>query len=82
MNMKRIFGFSQPLTGELAVTSAQLNYQDIKTVTFQPMGDNRFVYTKPVDMEASAGIYGVDVQFKLNGVNLVGITKIVASAKI
>ena len=82
VNMKRIFGFSQPLTDELAVTSAQLNYQEIKTVTLQPMGDNRFVYTKPVDMEAPAGFYRVDVQFNLNGVNLSGITKIVASIEI
>jgi hypothetical protein len=58
VNMKRISGFSQPLVGELAVTSSQLNYQDIKTVTLQPVGDNRFLYTIPVDPEAPVGFYG------------------------
>ncbi|MGD2092848.1 MAG: CARDB domain-containing protein, partial [Candidatus Aminicenantes bacterium] len=71
VNLKRISGFSQPLTGELAVTSSQLNYQDIKTVTLQPIGDNRFVYAIPVSTEAPTGFYGVDVQFNLNGVNLI-----------
>ena len=71
VNMKRISGFSQPLTGELAITSSQLNYQDIKTVTLQPLGDNRFLYTIPVAAEAPVGFYGVDTQFNLNGVNLV-----------
>jgi hypothetical protein len=71
VNLKGISGFSQPLTGELAVTSSQLNYQDIKTVTLQPIGDNRFVYAIPVDMEALIGFYGVDAQFNLNGVNLI-----------
>jgi ligand-binding sensor domain-containing protein len=70
VNMKRISGFSQPLTGELAVTSSQLNYQDIKTVALQPLGDNRFLYTIPVDSEAPVGFYGVDVQLNSNGVNL------------
>jgi ligand-binding sensor domain-containing protein len=47
-----------------------LNYQDIKTVTLQPVGDNRFLYTIPVDPEAPVGFYGVDVQLNSNGVNL------------
>jgi ligand-binding sensor domain-containing protein len=71
VNMKGISGFSQPLTGELVVTSSQLNYQDIKTVTLQPVGDNVFLYAIPVDMEAPTGFYSVDVQFNLNGVNIV-----------
>jgi hypothetical protein len=78
VNMKRISGFSQTWTGELAVTATQLNYQDIKTVTLQPMGDNRFLYKIPVDIEASPGFYGVEIQFNLNGVSLADITKIVA----
>jgi hypothetical protein len=71
VNLKRISGFSQPLVGELAVTAAQLNYQDIKTVNLQPLGDNRFIYTIPVDPETPVGFYGVDVKLNSNGVNLV-----------
>lgn len=40
-------------------------------MTLQPMGDNWFIYAIPVSMEASNGFYRVDVQFNLNGVNLI-----------
>ena len=70
VKLKGISGITQPLTGQLAVTSPQLNYQDIRTVTLQPMGDNLNQYAIPVPKDAPIGFYGVDVQFNIEGVNL------------
>jgi hypothetical protein len=66
LNIKPLSGLNVPLNGQLYVTSAQLNYNDIKSITLQPMNDNAFNYTIPISSELASDVYTFEVQFKID----------------
>ncbi len=66
LEIKTLSGISVPLNGQLSVTSAQLNYNDIKSITLQPMNDNAFNYTIPISSELASDVYTFEVQFKID----------------
>jgi len=66
LDIKNLSGMTNPLNGQLSVVSSQLNWQDVQTVTLQPLMDNPFTYTIPIDAGATEGVYRFDVQFKIN----------------
>ncbi|HLP44629.1 MAG TPA: hypothetical protein VK469_01705, partial [Candidatus Kapabacteria bacterium] len=64
--IKPLSGINVPLNGQLSVTSSKLNYQNIKSITLQPVGDNTFNYTIPISSEVASGVYTFEVQFKFD----------------
>ncbi|HLP49222.1 MAG TPA: hypothetical protein VK469_24995, partial [Candidatus Kapabacteria bacterium] len=69
--IKILSGTYLPLNGQLIISAPQLNFQDIRNVTLQPMADNLFTYTIPIAAEAAAGLYAVEVSFKINNMDYI-----------
>ena len=67
-NIKILSGAGQPLNGQLIISSSQLNYQDVKNVTLQPLVDNPFTNSIPITADTPVGEYPFNVLLTIDNV--------------
>ncbi|MCP5105302.1 MAG: hypothetical protein GY950_18080 [bacterium] len=67
LNFTPISGFTVPMPGQLKLSCARLNYQDVKTVSLNPIGGNPFTYQIPVPSTVDAGKYSFQAVLTVDG---------------
>jgi hypothetical protein len=60
-------GYVAPLTGELRVAAPGLGFENLQTVSIDPLGENRYNYSIPVPAGTAAGTYTVTATFQVEG---------------